>query len=66
MVEDVGAGVIKPGSLAGLLSEQELVERVMTLHWDMAACRCKVCEYGNDKGWRPQEQYLPHRLPRRV
>lgn len=40
------------------VSERECIERVMTLHWDMCACRCGVCEYGRKHGYGPQERYL--------
>lgn len=38
---------------------QEIVERILTQHWDMAACRCWICEAGREAGCRPREQYLP-------
>jgi hypothetical protein len=40
---------------------QSIIERVMTLHWDMAACRCWVCVAGRSVGCRPQPQYLQSR-----
>jgi len=37
---------------------EEIVERIMTQHWDMAACRCWVCQAGREAGCRPREEYL--------
>jgi hypothetical protein len=34
-----------------------IVERIMTQHWDMAACMCWVCEEGRVAGCRPREMY---------
>jgi len=51
----------------------EIVERIMTMHWDMAACRCWVCEAGRLAGcgareehltWRAQFGYVPE--PRKL
>lgn len=39
---------------------KEVIERTMTEHWDMAACRCDLCEAGRDAGCAPRECYLPH------
>ncbi len=36
----------------------EIVEQIMTQHWDMVACRCWVCESGREAGCRAREQYL--------
>ncbi len=36
----------------------EIVERVMTLHWDMSACRCWLCVAGRGAGHRPRDRYL--------
>jgi len=35
----------------------EIVERVMTQHWDMAACPCWICKNGRKNGCRPRPQY---------
>jgi hypothetical protein len=37
---------------------QEIVERIMTQHWDLAACPCWVCSKGREAGCRPREKYL--------
>ena len=34
-----------------------IVERIMTQHWGMAACRCWVCLAGREAGCRPREEY---------
>ncbi len=39
------------------MSPQELIERVMTEHWDMAACRCAFCDEGRKMGFHPQGRY---------
>ena len=36
---------------------KEIVERIMTQHWDMAACRCWVCVLGREAGCRAREGY---------
>ena len=49
------------------LCEQEasalraVIERVMTQHWDLAACTCWVCEEGQAAGARPRDRYLNHK-----
>ncbi len=45
--------------------EQEYTERVMTMHWDMAACPCGLCQWGRSKGWGAKEKYLPVLAPAR-
>jgi hypothetical protein len=40
----------------------EIVERVMTLHWDLAACRCWLCVAGRNLGCGPRERYLGYAL----
>lgn len=35
----------------------EIVERIMTMHWDMAACQCWVCQEGRKVGCRPRLEY---------
>lgn len=41
----------------------EIVERIMTQHWDMAACPCWVCVDGRAAGCRPTSQYLQRDRP---
>lgn len=40
-------------------TEQELIEQLMTMHWDMAMCLCGACEYGRSKGYAPRSIYMP-------
>ena len=40
---------------------REIVEIIMTQHWDMAACNCWVCTKGREAGCSPMEKYLPMR-----
>ena len=35
----------------------EIVERIMTQHWDMAACQCWVCQEGHKADCRPRVEY---------
>ena len=37
---------------------ETIIERIMMQHWDMAACRCWVCQAGREAGCRPREEYL--------
>lgn len=46
---------------AGLQGAVEIIERIMTMHWDMAACPCWVCRAGRDAGMRPRDKYLDYR-----
>lgn len=43
------------------MDAKEIVERIMTQHWDMAACKCWICEAGRKLGYSPQEEYLSHK-----
>lgn len=43
------------------MTAQEIVERIMTAHWDMTICPCWVCKAGNLQGFRCREHLLPHR-----
>lgn len=53
-VDDSGFPILPP------MTEREIIERVMTQHWDMAACRCWICTAGNAIGCRPRDQYIEH------
>lgn len=44
-------------------SLRPIVERIMTQHWDMAACCCWVCNEGRAAGCRPRDQYLAFKHP---
>lgn len=39
------------------MSERELIERVMTEHWDMFACSCKFCRVARELGYSPRTGY---------
>jgi len=39
------------------MDAQEIIERIMTTHWDMFACPCWICEEGRKLGFRPREGY---------
>lgn len=47
--------------MSDLMDAQEIVERIMSLHWDMAACPCWVCRAGDKLGFAAREHLLPHR-----
>lgn len=42
------------------MKPKEIVERIMSQHWDMAACPCWICKEGRKSGCRPQAKYLSH------
>jgi hypothetical protein len=41
-------------------SAEEIVERIMSQHWDLAACRCWVCGAGRKLGLGARDAYLLH------
>ena len=45
------------------MKAEEIIEQIMTQHWDMAACRCWICEAGRKLDLRPREKYLRIKLP---
>ena len=46
------------------MKNKEILERIMTQHWDMHACECWVCTEARVNGLRPKECYLPgHQAP---
>jgi hypothetical protein len=45
------------GVLTRLDRLREIVERIMTQHWDLASCRCWICERGRAAGCHPREGY---------
>lgn len=36
----------------------DIIERIMSAHWDMAACPCWVCRQGRVIGMGPRECWL--------
>lgn len=53
-IQDFGNRICKD------MDEKEIVERIMSAHWDMKACDCWVCVHGRKAGCRPIAEYLPH------
>lgn len=47
------------------MTAQEIVERIMTAHWDMAACPCWVCSAGRELGFAPRDGYQLHKYGNR-
>jgi len=43
------------------MTAQEIVERLMTAHWDLAACRCWLCQAGDELGFHARDAYLQHK-----
>ena len=43
------------------MDAQEIVERIMSAHWDIAACPCWICQAGYKLGFGARDGYLPHR-----
>lgn len=43
------------------MESQEIIERIMTQHWDMAACKCWICSEGRKLGYRAKDEYLKHK-----
>jgi hypothetical protein len=39
------------------MTERELIERVMTEHWDFGACPCAFCEKAREMGYGPKSRY---------
>jgi len=43
------------------MDAQEIIERIMTMHWDMTACRCWICNNGRLLGFGAKDVYLEHK-----
>jgi len=41
-----------------LRTPQDIVERIMAMHWDLAACQCWICRYGREMGCRVYERHV--------
>ena len=39
------------------MTPEQLIERVMTEHWDIGACPCTFCETARTLGFRPRSCY---------
>jgi hypothetical protein len=53
-IDDNGFPILPP------MKKRDIIERIMTQHWDIAACRCWVCTAGRATGCRPRENHLDH------
>lgn len=42
---------------------KEIVEQIMTQHWDMKSCDCWICTEGRKAGLRPRENHLKIKKP---
>ena len=42
------------------MTMREIIEIIMSQHWDMAACPCWICKEGHKLGCRPRGQHLRH------
>jgi hypothetical protein len=42
------------------MNPKEIVERIMTSHWDMAACQCWICRAGREADCAPRGDYLSY------
>ena len=43
------------------MTAPEIVQQVMTMHWDIMSCRCWVCVAGRENGLHPNEAFLDWR-----
>ena len=43
------------------MDAREIVERIMTCHWDTEACRCWICTAGRELGFGSFDKYLQHK-----
>lgn len=50
-----------PEIAGGKMTAQEIIERILTMHWDMNACRCWICNNGRQLGFAPRDEYLEHK-----
>jgi len=43
------------------LEATEIVEVIMTQHWDIAACQCWICKAGREIDLHPTRRFLPRK-----
>ena len=43
------------------MTAQEIIERIMTMHWDLGMWRCWICNAGRQLGFGPCDEYLEHK-----
>lgn len=48
------------------MNEKEIVERIMSMHWDMKACECWICREGRKVGCSAKSEYLPHNSKKKL
>ena len=48
------------------MKPREIVERIMTQHWDIAACKCWKCVEGRTNGCGARDEYLSHKVKIKV
>ena len=41
----------------------DIVEQIMTQHWDLKSCECWVCHAGRKAGLRPKDIHLKNKHP---
>ncbi len=46
------------------MTANDIVEQIMTQHWDMKSCECWVCVAGRKIGLRPREIHLRNKYPK--
>lgn len=49
--------------MAEVMKKRDIIERIMTMHWDMIACGCWVCVAGRVAGCRPRTNHQQWRMP---
>ncbi len=64
-VKDMTDAPYKPNYIGFIKKEfetkekmKEIIETIMTMHWDMDACRCWVCDEGRELDCHPISKYL--------
>lgn len=40
------------------MNAKEIIERIMTQHWDIVLCNCWVCDAARQNGFSAREKYL--------
>ena len=40
-----------------MMSAEELIERVLTEHWDVMTCWCRFCREARTLGFKPRSEY---------
>ena len=45
------------------MKPEEIIERIMSQHWDISACHCWICEAGRENGLGSRSDYLRQNDP---